>query len=46
MERGESERVEITISSRFENIELVQTAIDAYVESARMSPDFSNGYAH
>ena len=39
MERGESERIEITISSRFENIELVQVIAEHLCENAGLDED-------
>ena len=42
MERGESERVEITISSRFENIELVQVIAEHLCENAGVDEDGSH----
>lgn len=42
MERGESERVEITISSRFENIELVQVIAEHLCETAGVDEDGSH----
>ena len=39
MERGESERVEITISSRFENIELVQAIAEHLCETHGLDED-------
>ncbi len=42
MERGESERVEITISSRFENIELVQVIAEHMCENAGVDEDGSH----
>jgi serine/threonine-protein kinase RsbW len=42
MERGESERIEITISSRFENIELVQVIAEHLCENAGLDEDGSH----
>jgi serine/threonine-protein kinase RsbW len=42
MERGESERVEITISSRFENIELVQVIAEHLCENVGVDEDGSH----
>jgi serine/threonine-protein kinase RsbW len=42
MERGESERIEITISSRFENIELVQVVAEHLCENAGVDEDGSH----
>ena len=42
MERGESERIEITISSRFENIELVQVIAEHLCENAGVDEDGSH----
>ncbi len=42
MERGDSERVEITISSRFENIELVQVIAEHLCENAGVDEDGSH----
>ena len=42
MERGESERIEITISSRFENIELVQVIAEHVCENAGVDEDGSH----
>jgi serine/threonine-protein kinase RsbW len=42
MERGDSERVEITISSRFENIELVQVIAEHVCENAGVDEDGSH----
>lgn len=42
MERGESERIEITISSRFENIELVQVIAEHLCENAGLDGDGSH----
>jgi serine/threonine-protein kinase RsbW len=42
MERGESERIEITISSRFENIELVQVIAEHLCENAGLDDDGSH----
>jgi len=39
MERGESERIDITISSRFENIELVQVIAEHLCENAGLDED-------
>jgi serine/threonine-protein kinase RsbW len=39
MERGEGERIEITISSRFENIELVQVIAEHLCENAGLDED-------
>src|SRR5947207_15527423 len=42
MERGDSERIEITISSRFENIELVQVIAEHLCENAGLDEDGSH----
>ena len=42
MERGDSERIEITISSRFENIELVQVIAEHLCENAGVDEDGSH----
>ncbi len=42
MESGESERIEITISSRFENIELVQVVAEHLCENAGVDEDGSH----
>jgi serine/threonine-protein kinase RsbW len=42
MERGESERIDITISSRFENIELVQVIAEHLCENAGVDEDGSH----
>lgn len=42
MERGERERIEITISSRFENIELVQVIAEHLCENAGVDEDGSH----
>lgn len=42
MERGDTERVEITISSRFENIELVQVIAEHLCENAGVDEDGSH----
>lgn len=42
MERGETERIEITISSRFENIELVQVIAEHLCENAGVDEDGSH----
>jgi serine/threonine-protein kinase RsbW len=42
MERGDSERIEITISSRFENIELVQVVAEHLCENAGVDEDGSH----
>ncbi len=42
MERGESERIDITISSRFENIELVQVIAEHLCENAGLDEDGSH----
>jgi len=42
MERGEGERIEITISSRFENIELVQVIAEHLCENAGVDEDGSH----
>ena len=42
MERGDSERIEITISSRFENIELVQVIAERLCENAGVDEDGSH----
>jgi len=42
MERGYSERIEITISSRFENIELVQVIAEHLCENAGVDEDGSH----
>ena len=42
MQRGESERIEITISSRFENIELVQVIAEHLCENAGLDEDGSH----
>jgi serine/threonine-protein kinase RsbW len=42
MERGNSERIEITISSRFENIELVQVIAEHLCENAGVDEDGSH----
>ena len=42
MERGEAERIEITISSRFENIELVQVIAEHLCENAGVDEDGSH----
>ncbi len=42
MERGEGERIEITISSRFENIELVQVIAEHLCENAGLDEDGSH----
>lgn len=42
MERGESERIEITISSRFENIELVQVIAEHLCETSGLDEDGSH----
>ncbi len=42
MDRGESERIEITISSRFENIELVQVIAEHLCENAGLDEDGSH----
>lgn len=39
MERGESEQIDITISSRFENIELVQVIAEHLCENAGLDED-------
>jgi serine/threonine-protein kinase RsbW len=39
MERGDGERIEITISSRFENIELVQVIAEHLCENAGVDDD-------
>jgi serine/threonine-protein kinase RsbW len=42
MERGDTERIEITISSRFENIELVQVIAEHLCENAGVDEDGSH----
>ena len=42
MQRGDSERIEITISSRFENIELVQVIAEHLCENAGLDEDGSH----
>ena len=42
MERGDSERIEITISSRFENIELVQVIAEHLCENVGVDEDGSH----
>ena len=42
MQRGDSERIEITISSRFENIELVQVIAEHLCENAGVDEDGSH----
>jgi serine/threonine-protein kinase RsbW len=42
MERGDSERIEITVSSRFENIELVQVIAEHLCENAGVDEDGSH----
>lgn len=42
MDRGDSERIEITISSRFENIELVQVIAEHLCENAGVDEDGSH----
>ena len=42
MERADSERIEITISSRFENIELVQVIAEHLCENAGVDEDGSH----
>ncbi len=42
MERGEGDRIEITISSRFENIELVQVIAEHLCENAGLDEDGSH----
>ena len=42
MQRGDSERIEITISSRFENIELVQVIAEHLCENAGVDDDGSH----
>lgn len=42
MERGDNERIEITISSRFENIELVQVVAEHLCENAGVDEDGSH----
>jgi len=42
MERGEGDRIEITISSRFENIELVQVIAEHMCENAGLDEDGSH----
>ena len=42
MESGESERIEITVSSRFENIELVQVIAEHLCENAGLDDDGSH----
>ena len=42
MERGDSERIDITISSRFENIELVQVIAEHLCENAGVDEDGSH----
>ena len=42
MQRGETERIEITISSRFENIELVQVIAEHLCENAGVDEDGSH----
>ncbi len=42
MESGDSERIEITISSRFENIELVQVIAEHLCENAGVDEDGSH----
>lgn len=42
MERGDGERIEITISSRFENIELVQVIAEHLCESSGLDEDGSH----
>ena len=42
MERGDTERIDITISSRFENIELVQVIAEHLCENAGVDEDGSH----
>ena len=42
MQRGDTERIEITISSRFENIELVQVIAEHLCENAGVDEDGSH----
>ncbi|MDQ3281363.1 MAG: ATP-binding protein [Acidobacteriota bacterium] len=42
MDRGDTERIEITISSRFENIELVQVIAEHLCENAGVDEDGSH----
>lgn len=42
MDRGDSERIDITISSRFENIELVQVIAEHLCENAGLDEDGSH----
>ena len=42
MQRGDSERIDITISSRFENIELVQVIAEHLCENAGLDEDGSH----